>query len=140
MRMPRLSPIIVSLALPLLGACATVEHGRYQRFPVNSSPSGADVVVNCNGHVKDAGPTPVVVTLKRKANHCTLTLTKDGYEPMSIVTTRRVSGWVWGNLIYDQLAVPFALIDYFDGAAFEQETSNVQFMLTRQAETKSVSR
>ena len=137
MRMSVLSPLVVSLLV--LTSCATVRHGRYQYFPVNSSPAGADVSVNCNGHVKDAGVTPVVVKLKRKADHCTVTVIKDGYEPTSIAFTRTWSGWIWSNLLMGSYALPSALIDYFDGAAFNQSPTTVPVTLLPKAESKSAS-
>ena len=137
MRMPRMSLVVVSLLV--LSSCATVRHGRYQYFPVNSSPAGANVTVDCNGHVKEAGMTPVVVKLKRKADHCSITVMKDGYEPTSIAFTRTWSGWIWSNLLMGSYALPSALIDYVDGAAFNQSATPVPVTLLPKADSKSAS-
>lgn len=120
-------------------ACRVRKAGAAAYFPVNSSPAGADVTVNCNGHVKDAGVTPVVVKLKRKADHCSITVIKDGYEPTSIAFTRTWSGWIWSNLLMGSYALPSALIDYVDGAAFDQSATNVPVTLLPKAESKSAS-
>jgi len=137
MRMIRGSLLVVCLVV--LSSCATVRHGRYQYVPVNSNPAGADVSVNCNGHVKDAGVTPVVVKLKRKADRCTIAIVKDGYEPASIAFQRTWSGWIWSNLMIGSYALPGAIIDYVDGAAFNQTAVTNAITLVPKAETKSAS-
>ena len=125
------------LALALFNACATVAHGRYQSVPVSSSPSGANVTLDCNGRVKDAGVTPVVVKLKRGADHCSITMTKEGYETTSVVFSKSVSGWVWGNLFFGDYLIPTALIDYFDGAMYNRLPTTVQFTLAPQPASRT---
>jgi len=137
MRIIRIPLLVVSLAV--LSSCATVRHGRYQYFPVASNPSGADVSVNCNGHVKDAGVTPVVVKLKRKADRCSISVMKDGYEPTQIAFKRTWSGWIWANLMMGSYALPSAVIDYVDGAAFDQTAVTTGVTLVPKAENKSAS-
>jgi hypothetical protein len=79
--------------------CATVTLGRYQTVPVESNPSGAAVRVSCGDYERDAGVTPVKVELLRKAETCTLTLTKDGYEPETVEFQRGRSAMVYGNIV-----------------------------------------
>jgi hypothetical protein len=125
--MPRLVPLLVFLLV--LSACATIAHGPYQAVPVSSSPSGADVSLECNGRVKAVGTTPVVVRIKRRAPECRITLMKDGYEPVSVIFAKSVSPWIWGNLVFGDLVLPTALIDYFDGAVYNRFPTSVQFSL-----------
>ena len=131
------SLLVVSLfALLLLNACATVAHGRYQAVPVNTSPSGADVSLDCGrGRVIDYGKTPVIVKLKRGADHCIVTLTKEGFEPTQVTFSKNVSGWIWGNLVFGDWIIPTALLDWADGAVYNRYPRAVQFTLARQAET-----
>jgi hypothetical protein len=87
-------------ALLLLGAsCATVIHGRFQSVPVRSSPSGANILVDCDGDRRDAGTTPAKVTLPRASKTCGLTLTKDGYEPERVDFERVRSKATLVNLV-----------------------------------------
>jgi len=75
----------MALFLLILGSsCATVIQGRYQSVPVTSSPTGANIAVDCNGEQRDAGVTPAIVTVPRVAEVCRLTLTKSGYEPAQV--------------------------------------------------------
>jgi hypothetical protein len=127
MRVFRFVPVVVSLLI--LASCATIAHGRYQAVPVSSSPSGANVTLECNGHVKNAGVTPTIVRVKRRAPECRITLEKDGYQPASVVFAKSVSSWIWGNLIWGDWIIPTALVDYFDGAIYNRYPTSVQFSL-----------
>src|ERR1051326_71762 len=141
MRMARLSPLVVSLlVLPLLSAGATIAHGPYQSIPVSSSPSGADVTLECNGKIKNAGTTPVVVAVRRRAPECRITLTKDGYEPASVVFVKSVTPWMWGNLVFGGYVVPGLIIDYLDGAVYNRTPASVQFSLSPKAESRAATR
>jgi hypothetical protein len=128
MRVFRFVPVVVSLAL--LSSCATIAHGRYQSVPVASSPSGADVTLECNGRApKSVGTTPVIVHIKRRAPECRITLVKDGFQPASVSFAKSVSPWIWGNLIWGDWIIPTALVDYFDGATYNRYPTSVQFSL-----------
>jgi hypothetical protein len=79
----------------LLAACATIMHGSSQDVGIASTPTGAKVTVD-NGSL---GITPIVAHLRRKDNHV-IKIEMDGYQPFEIATTRKVSGWVWGNIVF----------------------------------------
>ena len=86
--------------LLLLGtSCATVIHGNHQSVPVTSSPAGANILVDCDGDRRDAGLTPAKVTLPRGSETCSLTLTKDGYEPKRVAFERVRSNATIVNLV-----------------------------------------
>ena len=87
-------------ALLLLGtSCATAIHGRFQSVPVTSSPSGANIEVDCDGDRHDAGLTPANVALPRGAKTCSLTLSKDGYEPKRVAFERVRSNAAMVNVV-----------------------------------------
>src|SRR5438876_2023737 len=92
---------VVSLAVfapAVVAGCATIMHGTSQQVGINSQPVGATVVVDS----QTVGVTPVVAKLSRKRTH-RVTVTIAGYEPFSMVTTRKTSGWVWGNIVFGGL-------------------------------------
>jgi len=91
--------ILAALLLILGTSCATVIHGRYQSVPVTSSPAGARIAVDCGGDTSDAGLTPAKVTLPRKAETCSLTLSKDGYEPRRVSFERVPSKARYANIL-----------------------------------------
>ena len=76
--------------------CATLHHGRDQEVRVNSEPSGATVEVRC-GKLQPAAVTPATVRLPRRAEQCSLTLTRTGFHPQTVVFESRPSRWVWAN-------------------------------------------
>ena len=85
-------------AVLVLAACATIIHGSRQQVSISSTPSNARVTVDG----QPQGATPAIVLLKRKDLH-TVRLELDGYQPVEIALRRKVSGWVWGNIIFGGL-------------------------------------
>lgn len=83
----------IALALSLAG-CATIMHGSRQSIGIGSSPTGARVLVD----KQLQGTTPVVAKLSRKDDHL-VRLELDGYEPFETNLTRKISGWVLGNIV-----------------------------------------
>jgi hypothetical protein len=65
---------------------------------MSSSPSDASVTING----RDIGRTPVMIDLKRKDSHI-VRITLAGYETYETTLTRKVSGWVWGNIVFGVL-------------------------------------
>lgn len=89
--------LALTITLTAVG-CGTIIHGTTQQVGVSSSPSGADVVVDG----VDQGSTPVTVDLSRKDKH-TIKLSLNGYQPHEMIINRKVSGWVWGNILFGGL-------------------------------------
>ena len=109
--------------------CASVAHGGSQQVSVVSNPSGAAVLADCGRGAKEAGETPVVVKVSRKAERCVITVRKEGYAEESVVLKRKVSGWVWGNLFLPYVTVPGVLLDLYDGAAYRRTPGSVDVHL-----------
>jgi len=83
---------IAFASLLLAAGCATMVNGTTQRIPITSTPRNALVTVECPGEEpRDAGKTPATVELRRDAEGCRITLSKLGYEHVSVRMTRRVS-------------------------------------------------
>ena len=88
--------LLVSCAM--LAGCATIMNQTTQSIGISSSPTGATVTVDTTPH----GHTPVVARLSRKDNHF-VKMELEGFEPYETTLTRRVSGWVWGNVAFGGL-------------------------------------
>lgn len=86
---------ILGIMLITFCGCATIMQGMRQDIGVSSSPSGATITVDGVGY----GITPMAVRLSRRRMH-TIEISLKGYEPYSIILTKRTSGWVWGNVIF----------------------------------------
>jgi hypothetical protein len=87
--------IFLAMAI-LTQGCATVHHGSYQEVMVVSDPAGAGVEVRC-GKAQPAAVTPVTVRLPRRADACSLVLTRDGFQSETVTFDSVPSGWVWAN-------------------------------------------
>jgi|SRR5690554_5426773 len=90
--------IIMVLMLVFTQACGTIMQGTTQQIGINSNPSKASVTING----QNKGATPMIVDLKRKDSHM-IRIELDGYEPYETTLTRKVSGWVWGNIVFGGL-------------------------------------
>ena len=95
----QLSPSLPLLSLAvLLAGCGTIMNGSYQKIGVSSNPTGASVTIDGI----DVGKTPVILELKRNDDHM-IRLTLDGYAPFDMPIKCKVSGWVWGNIVFGGL-------------------------------------
>jgi hypothetical protein len=108
------------LAAGLTG-CATIVHGTTQTVPIISTPAGARVAIDS----VPAGITPFIANLSRSRSHL-VTLSRDSLPDVNILLTRRISGWIWGNMFLYYLP---ALIDVADGAAFKFAVDSVHVTL-----------
>ncbi|MEO8036067.1 MAG: hypothetical protein ABI837_16650 [Acidobacteriota bacterium] len=131
---------VIAVTLLSLGAtgCASIVHGRHQQVAVVSDPAGATVIADCGNGPRTAGETPVVVKVSRKADRCLITIRKEGFEDESVVLARHLSGWLWGNLLLPY-AVPAALVDLFDGAAYRRAPAAIDLRLQEVAYSSSSS-
>ena len=90
--------IFTLLMLVFTQACGTIMQGTTQEVGISSNPSKASVTING----QDKGVTPVILDLKRKDSHL-IRIELDGYEAYETTLTRKVSGWVWGNIVFGGL-------------------------------------
>jgi uncharacterized protein YceK len=87
----------ITVAILIVG-CASIMHGTRQNIGISSSPTGASVTIDNVPH----GITPVIADLKRKDNHI-VKIEMKGYKPFEATLTRKVSGWVVGNILFGGL-------------------------------------
>ena len=82
----------VLLASTMAVRCATATNGRYETIHVTSDPPGAAVRVDCGKAKRRApNPTPTVIAIPRNADRCSVMLSKDGYQRLSVKLDRVVS-------------------------------------------------
>ncbi|MBA3237484.1 MAG: PEGA domain-containing protein [Parachlamydiaceae bacterium] len=87
--------VFVLLSIASLTSCATIVHGTRQSIGISSNPSYASVWVD----QIYMGNTPIIVDMSRKDNHI-VRIELDGYQPYEVTFSRKVSGWVLGNLLF----------------------------------------
>lgn len=136
-----------ALSLLLLGSigCASIMHGTTQDIGISSSPTNARVSVDNT----PLGNTPVVAKLSRGDNHM-VRIELDGYAPFEATLTKKVSGWVWGNIVFGGLiglavdAISGGLYNLTpeqiagqmakQGASLEQNAEGIYVVLVRQVD------
>lgn len=97
-----LFPIPPPITLLLLGlllagstsGCATIVAGGPDTVKFTSTPPGAEVQVGN----EIVGKTPVEASVPRDIQ--TVTMTLSGYEPETVLITRHLNGWVFGNILF----------------------------------------
>ena len=91
--------VIIAIVFVIsLISCALIVHGTFQDIGINSSPSGAKVLIDNSEY----GKTPVIAKLSRKIDHI-IAIDLEGYEPYEITLTRKVDSWVIGNIVFGGL-------------------------------------
>jgi hypothetical protein len=117
--------LIVFVALSFFN-CAGIVHGTKQEIPINSNPAGAKVYVN------DflMATTPTVLHVQRKSSGI-IKIEKEGYEPVLIPLSRKMSGWIWGNIGFSYFGLITAGIDLTDGAAYKLTPDMVNAMMEK---------
>ena len=69
-----------------------------ERIAFDSTPAGADVVVNCGAVTVGRGVTPTAVLVERMAGECIATISKDGFTPHQVTLERGYNWRYWLNL------------------------------------------
>jgi hypothetical protein len=94
-----LKRILPALGIIGLSACATVHHGPMQRITVDSEPKGALIeLADCGVMATEYDKTPATVWVSRRSTECTLTLSKLGYQPVTMKLSRHVAPEFVGNV------------------------------------------
>lgn len=103
----------------LCTGCATVTNGTRQPVTVNSTPSGARVLLNG----AEVGKTPWVGQVERRQN-AQILLAKEGYEEQAIGLHGRLNSafWIGDGLWLICVLSPFSTTtDLVNGAAYEYD-------------------
>jgi len=114
----------IGLASAVVLACATIMHGSSQEVGISSQPTGATITVDG----QPAGNTPVTAKLSRKDIH-RVAITLTGYQPFEITTTRKTSGWVWGNILFGGL-IGLA-VDAISGGLYDVRPEQIPAQLSK---------
>ena len=90
--------VAVILFAVVFNSCATIIHGTTQDVSISSNPSKAVVTIDN----VEKGITPLTVELSRKDHHL-VQINLDGFLPYETKLTRKVDGWIVGNVIFGGL-------------------------------------
>jgi hypothetical protein len=118
--MPRKTRSLLILIIFSFSSCATVMHGSRQEMFLTCEPRVASVYVDG----KYIGNTPMNMVLSRGKDH-RLRIELAGYKPFEATLTRRLDGWVFGNLLLVGIA-----LDAFNGSMYRLSPKNIYPELT----------
>lgn len=118
------------LALVLQG-CATIVNGPKQDIGISSTPSSASVWVDGTS----IGYTPLIVGLTRESSH-TVRIELDGYEPFQVGLSKKVSGWVAGNLAVGGIAG--FVVDAVTGSMYCLYPDQIHAILVKQGQNMTL--
>jgi len=106
---------LVVLAVVLLCRCATAIHHDMQTVPVTSTPTGADVTLDCGRGATRIGTTPLTLMLRRRDSHCNVVIVKNG--------------WIGTRVDFHRVLAPAAMTDVAAGllAGAIVANSNIDF-------------
>jgi hypothetical protein len=108
---------VAAAAIPLLGGCATLITGTSQRVQFDSSPAGAEVLVNGVA----SGITPTTVAIHRDGE-TVVTFRKADYEPQAVPLPTRIEPSFWIDVV---LLSPIGIaVDMSDRADLEFSQDN----------------
>jgi hypothetical protein len=82
----------------LINGCATIMHGTKQSIGISSNPSDASVWID----KVFTGKTPIITEMSRNNDHI-VRIELDGYQPYEATFSKKVSGWVFGNIAFGGL-------------------------------------
>ncbi|TKB45601.1 PEGA domain-containing protein [Thalassotalea mangrovi] len=100
------------VVLTALSGCASIVDGSTQQVTIQSTPAGAEVLINGVSQ----GVTPLTIDVKR-ADNTSLTVRKEGYTDQTITMTTKLNSTFWGNVIIGGL--PGSTTDAATGASIE---------------------
>lgn len=123
------------LAFLCCTGCASIIHGPRQDLTVNSYPSGAEIYIDGLAF----GETPKIISLRRKGHNrgdinkkkaYTVRVELPGYEPYEVIVSRKLDGWVFGNLVFGALIG--LIIDATSGSMYRLSTDELTAQLQKE--------
>lgn len=139
------APIMFAAGAWLLAGCATIVGGTTQQVSFQSSPEGVLVTLvretrinsfppengktaqyDVKEETRILGRTPLTLQLDRVDDDQSVVFSREGYKPLTMNLTTRLTGLFWGNIVFGGLLG--STTDSLSGAAYEY-TQN-QFFVT----------
>jgi hypothetical protein len=111
--------------MTVLTGCASIMHGTTQEVGISSSPTNARVIVDN----QPRGTTPLVARLSRGDNHI-VRIELAGHAPFEATLTKKVSGWVWGNIVFG--GIIGLAVDAMTGGLYNLTPEQLSGQLARQ--------
>jgi hypothetical protein len=131
--------LFISSVILFCPGCASIVSKSSWPFSVDSTPSGAKVVItNKKGVEIFRGRTPTALKLKSGAGFFskesyTVSLSMNGYETKKINVECKINGWYFGNIVIGGL-IGLLIIDPATGAMFRLDSDGIEETLIKSTE------
>ena len=127
---PIMKKLLTLFLILCLTGCASMVNHTTQQIPVATDPSGANVRVDCGDVKNDPNlVTPAVVTVQRKAEHCSISFEKRGYRPAEVTLAKSMSGWYLGNIVLGGFIG--LIVDASNGSMYKRTPAEVKVSLNQ---------
>lgn len=123
---------IVSFVVIIVG-CASIMTGGSSQVNVSSHPRGAEIFIDD----ESVGRTPTTISIHEPGSTFRLRIQLEGFQPYETVLKRKVSGWIWGNLLLG--GVPGLVIDWMTGGMYVVSPSYISKDLKQDERSESSS-
>jgi len=107
-----------------LNSCATFINSTTQEIEIKTTPENASITIDG----KKFGLTPQIVNIDRGKNHV-LKIELDGYDTYETQLTRKISFWLWGNVLNG--FIPGMTIDMLTGSMYKLFPENISVELQK---------
>lgn len=112
------------ISLVLFSNCASIIHGSKQDIAFSSNPSGAEITING----ENRGRTPASISLNRNQDYL-VKIQLAGYLPYEINVSKKVDGWVFGNIIFG--GIIGLIVDASTGAMYKLSPEQINAALSQ---------
>jgi len=130
--MRKVTLLVAFMAMSTSG-CATIMHGKSQDVGVSSTPTNAKVTLDNT----PGGNTPMIAKLSRGANHI-VKIELPGYQTFEATLTKKVSGWVWGNIVFG--GIIGLAVDAITGGLYNLTPEQIAAQMARQGASVNVNK
>lgn len=127
--------IVIACVALFASGCASIVHGGPRTVSINTSPSGADVVITKTntGMAVHSGKSPMTVSLPAKGGYFrgqsyTVSFKLEGYQSTELVLRPTLSGWYLGNIVFGGL-LGIIVVDPLTGAMWNLTPDKIDHSL-----------
>lgn len=107
----------VVLAAVVLTRCASLAHDEFQQVPVTSTPSGAEVTLDCGRGETQIGTTPLTLMLRRRDTNCSVAIAKAGFAGTRVDFHRTIAPAAFADLAAGAIAAGIVATSDIDFSA-----------------------
>lgn len=122
--MKKIVSLVILGSFLFLNGCSSIMTGTSDNLSISSNTPGAKVKIDGVGY----GLAPVNIDVASNERH-NVVIMAPGYKAKTMIVEKKVSGWVFGNIIFG--GIPGLIVDMATGGAYVLETDKVNADLVK---------